>query len=98
MIAECREHLRTCSLICLDHDLEPDVDGVDPGDGMDVARVLAPLRPACPILIHSSNGDRSLLMRGAFELEGCRVVTVLPLGADWIEDHWRRRVVELLGI
>ena len=96
MVRESRGYLSSCALICLDHDLEPE-EGEDPGDGLEVARFLAPLRLKCPILIHSSNGDRVRMMVGTFELEECQVSTILPLGADWIESHWRRRVEELLG-
>ncbi len=86
----------TCGLICLDHDLNPVVGEGDPGDGLDLARFLAPLRLACPVLIHSSNGDRATRMVGEFQLQDWHVETVLPLGADWIEKYWRERVVRLL--
>ena len=97
MIRECAQYLPTCRLIALDHDLEPEFAGVDPGDGLDVARFLAPLGLTCPVLIHSSNGDRVRRMVGEFELNGLSPVTVLPLGADWVEHYWRDKVLAALN-
>ena len=97
MMRECGAYLGACRLICLDHDLEAAPGEGDPGDGLEVARFLAARRPACPILIHSSNGDGATRMLGEFELAGCRAHTILPLGAEWIERYWRRRVEGLMG-
>ena len=97
MIRECPPYLASCVLICLDHDLDTVPGEADPGDGLDVARFLAPLRPACTILIHTSNGDRATRMVGEFQLYECRVFTILPLGADWIERYWRGRVEALMA-
>jgi len=96
MIREAAQYLPSCNLICLDHDLEPEPRESDPGDGLDVARFLAEQRPVCPILIHSSNGDRVRRMVGVFELVDIQSQTILPLGADWIERYWRKRVEGLL--
>src|SRR4051794_30918616 len=97
MVRECGAYLHQCALICLDHDLMPEAGGPpDPGDGLEVAKFLAPLRPQCPILIHSSNSDRAYQMLGEFQLHSCEVATILPLGADWIEEYWWPRVMALL--
>ena len=97
MVRECAAYLESCSLICLDHDLEPATrDAPDPGEGLEVAKFLAPRRPPCPILIHSSNGDRVQQMLGEFELHSCDAAAILPLGADWIEVYWWARVKTLL--
>jgi len=98
MIRECGPYLPCCGLICLDHDLNPLSGSTeDPGDGLEVARHLATLRPACPILIHSSNGEGATRMLGEFQLGGWEAYTILPLGEGWIERYWRGRVVELLS-
>ena len=95
MVSEMSPFLGDCALICLDHDLEPEVAGHDPGDGLEVARFLAPLRLPIPILIHSSNGDAVQRMRGVLELEGWRVHSILPFGDRWVEQHWRQWVLQL---
>jgi len=96
MIRECPPYLHCCRLICLDHDLDPE-GGEDPGDGLAVAKFLAPLRPQCPILIHTSNADGARRMTGEFQLAGIEPRTVLPLGSDWIEHYWREQVRIALG-
>jgi hypothetical protein len=85
-------------LISLDHDLMvPGPDGGDPGDGLDVARALAQVKPVCPVIIHSSNADRVARMRGTLEVEGWECRIVLPFGADWVETYWRAVVEEVLA-
>ncbi len=96
MIRECPPYLHSCRLISLDHDLDPEPGMGDPGDGLLMAKFLAPLRPTCPILIHTSNGDGARRMVGEFELEGIAARTILPLGADWIERFWRAKMEESL--
>jgi hypothetical protein len=95
MIRDLPVHLPIATVISLDHDLEP-VDGADPGDGMEVARFLASLAPACPVIVHTSNGDRGTLMMGELELAGWKRHRVYPLGDDWIEADWRRVVRRVL--
>ena len=68
----------------------------DPGTGWDVTKVLAALPPACPVIIHTSNGERATWMMGEFDLGGWQYDRVPPLGDDWIERHWRRVVRRLL--
>jgi hypothetical protein len=96
MVRECGDYLDRSVLICLDHDLVPEGGDSDPGDGLQVAKFLAPLRPRCPIVIHSSNADRAYQMVGEFQLHLCDVSTVLLLGPDWIEGYWWPKVKKLL--
>lgn len=95
MIAELAPLLPTAKLISLDHDLEPE-GYTDPGDGLDVAKHLANLPPACPVIIHTSNSVRGDAMAGEFELAGWRHHRVPPLGDDWIDVDWFRLVRRLL--
>jgi hypothetical protein len=88
--------LATPCILSLDHDLEPEAPGDDPGDGMDVARFLAGQPLVRPVIIHSSNIERSGWMAGELELAGWRSWSVLPLGDDWIEVDWARLVRRLI--
>jgi hypothetical protein len=96
MVREAGPHLSAARLISLDHDLEPADGGPDPGDGLDVARFLVSQPVVRPVIIHSSNGERSNWMAGEFELAGWRCWKVAPLGDDWIEVDWRRLARRLL--
>ena len=98
MIAECAEYFPSTALICLDHDLNPQ-PGVrtDPGTGLDVAKFLADFLPVCPVLIHSTNADRVYSMHNELRFAGWTVDRVGPLGTDWIETTWLRRMKELLS-
>ena len=98
MIADCAEFFPSTTLICLDHDLNPQ-PGVttDPGTGLDVAKYLADFLPVCPVLIHSTNADRVYSMHNELRFAGWTVDRVGPLGTDWIETTWLRRMKELLS-
>ncbi len=98
MIAECAEFFSSTALICLDHDLNPQ-PGVttDPGTGLDVAKFLADFLPVCQVLIHSTNVDRVYSMHNELRFAGWMVDRVGPLGTDWIETTWLRRMKELLS-
>ena len=98
MRAECEAYFPTAALISLDHDLNPMPGAtVDPGTGVDVARFLGDFMPVCPVLIHSSNTDRVYSMHNELRFAGWMVDRVGPLGTDWIETSWLRRVRELLA-
>src|SRR5438067_171623 len=84
MIREVGPLLSSARLISLDHDLEPPDDGPDPGDGLEVVKFLVAQPVLCPVILHSSNGERSRWMAGEFELAGWRHWRVVPLGDDWI--------------
>lgn len=87
MIAEIGSLLGTAALVSLDHDLEPE-HATDPGDGLEVARHLANLPVACPVIVHTSNGVRGDAMVGELEFAGWHLRRVMPLGDDWIEVDW----------
>lgn len=95
MIAEMGPSLTTAAFISLDHDLEPD-DATDPGDGLDVAKHLAALPPACPVIVHTSNRARGDAMMGELELAGWEHHRVAPIGDDWIEVDWCWHARQLL--
>jgi CheY-like chemotaxis protein len=98
MIRDLAPYLPKARLISLDHDLNPeDEHNEDPGDGLMVAKFLAEQRPPCPIIVHTSNGDRAKMMIGEFELTGCNSKRVAPLGADWIESYWSEVVRSFLA-
>jgi hypothetical protein len=98
MIAECAEFFLSAALICLDHDLNPQPGIItDPGTGLDVTKFLCDFLPVCPALIHSSNTDRVYSMHNELRFAGWMVDRVGPLGADWIETTWLRRVRELVA-
>ena len=85
MIREAGPLLPSTVLISLDHDLEPEPGGSDPGDGYMVAQWLVSQPIVRPVIVHSSNGARSTWMAGAFDVEGWRHYRVSPLGDDWVE-------------
>ena len=96
MIADLVEALEHASIISLDHDLNRVGDEPDPGSGYDVAKLLEELIPCCPIVIHTSNGERGTWMEGALQTSGWTYDRVYPFGDDWIFEQWapvvRRRI------
>ncbi len=98
MCGECETFFPSAVLISLDRDLNPAPgETADPGTGVDVARFLGDFLPMCPVLIHSSNTDRAWSMHNEFRFAGWMVDRIGPLGAEWIETSWLRRVRELLA-
>lgn len=100
MMREAEPMLVSASLISLDHDLEPDENGADAGDGYMVAQWLTSLPIIRPVVVHSSNSERARWMAGAFDLAGWRHWRVPALGDDWIEADWRyvvRRILRRSG-
>jgi hypothetical protein len=98
MIVDLIELLENAMLISLDHDLTPPPgDRRDPGTGYDVAKFLAELIPCCPMIIHTSNGDRANWMTGELTRAGWPITRVYPDGEDWIETRWAATVKGLLG-
>jgi ADP-ribosylglycohydrolase len=98
MQADCEQYFPTAALISLDHDLNP-APGVagDPGCGVDVARFLGDFMPVCPVVIHSSNTDRVYSMDNELRFAGWKTDRVGPMGPDWIETSWLKRVRQVLG-
>lgn len=96
MIREATALLPSALLISLDHDLEPENEGNDPGDGYMIAQWLTSQPIVRPVIIHSSNRERSTWMAGAFELAEWQHYLVAPIGDDWIEVDWRNMVRKLI--
>ena len=97
MIRDLEQSLPKARLISLNHDLEPESESAeDPGTGWDLIRVLAEHPPCCPVIVHSSNRERSTWMMGELELGKWPHYRVPPLGEDWIETIWRHTVLRLL--
>ena len=97
MIADLTECLEHATLISLDHDLvRMAADAEDPGSGYEVAQLLEELIPCCPVVIHTSNGERGIWMEGALSRGGWAYDRVYPYGDDWIATAWaplvRRRL------
>jgi hypothetical protein len=97
MIREAGPLLASSRLISLDHDLEPELGEPDLGDGYLVVKWLVSQPTVRPVIIHSSNSERSAWMAGEFDLAGWRHWRVAPLGDDWIESDWRLVVEGLLA-
>jgi NAD+-processing family protein with receiver domain len=96
MIREAGPLLGSAQLVSLDHDLEPEPGEPDLGDGYLVAKWLVSQPIPRPVIVHSSNSERSAWMAGEFDLAGWRHWRVAPLGDDWIEADWSQVVRRLL--
>jgi hypothetical protein len=96
MIREAGPLLESSQLISLDHDLEPEPGETDPGDGYIVTQWLTSQPIVRPVIIHSSNGERSAWMAGEFDLAGWHHWRVAPLGDDWIDSDWHQVVAAIL--
>jgi NAD+-processing family protein with receiver domain len=97
MLQEVEPFLPSAHLISLDHDLDRwEGDLEDPGDGLEVVKVLVMQSQICPVIIHTSNRERSDWMAGEFELAGWKYHRVAPIGEDWIEEHWAKVARKLL--
>jgi ADP-ribosylglycohydrolase len=98
MCAECEDYFPTVALISLDHDLNlmPGAT-VDPGTGLDVAKFLAECRPACPVIIHSTNAERAHSMHNELRFADWTAERVGPIGTGWIETIWLRKAREFLS-
>jgi hypothetical protein len=96
MIREAGPMLKSTILISLDHDLVPEAGGSNPGDGYMAAKWLTEQGVIRPVIVHSSNRERSSWMAGEFDLAGWRHWRVAPLGDDWVESDWRRVVRRIL--
>jgi hypothetical protein len=97
MIADLTEGLEHAAIISLDHDLNRFGDEPDPGTGYDVAKLLEELIPCCPVVIHTSNGERGTWMEGALTHAGWQYDRVYPSEDDWIEKDWAAVVRRLLS-
>jgi hypothetical protein len=93
MIADLADGLEHATIISLDHDLNPAPDdSEDPGTGYDVAQLLEQLIPCCPVIIHTSNGERGTWMESALSRAGWTYERVYPYGDHWIATAWAAAV------
>lgn len=93
--------LESCGLICLDHDLGPDIvrDGqrFDPGTGRDVADFLATRHPICPVVIHTTNLEARPGMVRVLQEAGWQTSFVTPYDDRlWIREVWAMEMRRLL--
>jgi CheY-like chemotaxis protein len=91
------KHLQTVRFVSLDHDLGPYDDAPAPaelpGNGQDVVDMLVRHKPACPVIVHSSNDYAASGMVGALRTAGWVVRRVLPAeDLAWIETSWAQCV------
>ncbi|MEM9111557.1 MAG: hypothetical protein AAGC72_16210 [Planctomycetota bacterium] len=76
----------------MDHDLY--VPGVaDAGDGLMVAEHLAALSSSCPVIIHTSNAEKSRQMQGVLEASRWTVKLAGAIGDHWVEQDWIAEVI-----
>ena len=98
MLAECQDYFAGTHLISLDHDLNPQLGtAVDPGTGLEVAKLLASHFPFCPVIIHSTNADRAWSMHNELRFGGWTVERFGPIGDDWFRKLWLPKARELLA-
>jgi hypothetical protein len=97
MRKECERFLPRAALISLEQDLDakPGVAS-DPGSGLDVAKFLAEKAPVCPVIVHTSNTDRSFSILNELRFADWRVDRVGPIGERWIEKYWTPKAREML--
>ncbi|HEX3148214.1 MAG TPA: response regulator [Gemmataceae bacterium] len=95
-------HLGETLVVALDNDLDmkPGPDGrmIDQGEGRHVAEFLAGRRPACPVVIHTTNSAAAEAMIETLRGTGWKTRRVIPFDdMAWIESDWfpamRRAIV-----
>ena len=97
MVEDLPAHLENARIISLDHDLNEVEAAENAGDGLLVAEFLARQLPGCPVLVHSSNYERSLSMVNELSYARWRVERVGPVCADWITTLWKPAIAKLLS-
>ena len=98
MIRDLHDCLGRARLISLDHDLNrPPAESQDPGSGYDVAQLLAELIPCCPVIVHTSNGERGTWMVAELTRAGWTHARVYPSDDDWIGQVWAPLAKRLLA-
>ena len=99
MISELDRHLHGAQLISLDSDLYKDSPSdPDPGSGRMVADYLSKRKPACPVLVHSTNTDAAWGMHNALRAGGWMVELVHHLSQPkWIEESWLPTATRLVA-
>jgi len=97
MRTECERFLSRAALISLEQDLDAKPGAsYDPGSGLDVAKFLAEKKPVCPVIVHTSNTDRSFSILNELRFADWRVDRVGPIGERWIEKYWTSKAREML--
>lgn len=97
MRSECERFLPQAALISLEQDLDAKPGATtDPGSGLDVAKFLAEKKPVCPVIVHTSNTDRSFSILNELRFADWRVDRVGPFGERWIEKYWAQKAKEML--
>lgn len=97
MRKECERFLSRAALISLEQDLDSKPGAcIDPGSGLDMAKFLAERKPACPVIVHTSNSDRAYSMLNELRFADWRADRVGPIGERWIEKYWARKAKEML--
>jgi len=91
MQSECEHFLKDAALISLEHDL-------DRGSGLDVAKFLAERAPVCPVIVHTSNSDRSYSIMNELRFANWMVDRVGPIGDRWVDKYWAKKAREFLGV
>ncbi len=102
MVAWLENSLDDVRLICLDHDLGANrlLDGnlQDPGTGRDVADYLGTQKPACPVIIHSSNVIAAPGMMMVLEDAGWCCSRLSPFNdLEWVRASWLDEVKSALA-
>lgn len=97
-----REHLESCALICLDHDLGPNRtrhgEVFDPGIGRDVVDFLATRQPTCHVIIHTTNVDAAPGMELALRDARWSCSRIVPYEDRlWIREVWLDEVTRVLA-
>ena len=96
MIRWLNAHLGEAALISLDHDLEPERAGEDPGTGRDVVAFLAGRSAVCAVIVHTSIGTAASGMCFALEGAGWSSIRVVPVDElEWVKGDWIREVLRL---
>jgi DNA-binding NtrC family response regulator len=90
MQSECEHYFPDTALISLEHDL-------DHGCGLDVAKFLAERKPVCPVIVHTSNTDRSFSMYNELRFASWMVDRVGPIGERWVDKYWATKARELMA-
>ena len=96
-IRDVDQHLEAANFISLDHDLVSET-GIDPGDGLEVAEYLRDKNPICPVIIHTTNVNRSWSMLRELKDGNWQVERHPPvvMGVDWIYQNWIEVVRKML--
>lgn len=101
-IAWLKDHLLSVALISLDHDLGPnrERDGAvfDPGTGRDVVDYLVTQKPACTVIVHTTNHIARYGMLFALEGADWKTSFVVPHDdLEWIHGIWKTEIKKYLN-